>query len=136
MRRSIYLSAAAAAALVAAAAIVLPLSSRHSAAQSAAPYINAVDLDIVPAALERYKAAITENAAATVKEPGCRQFDILVLASNPNHVFLYEVYDSEVAFQAHRASEHFKKYAGITAEMVAKRESRPMTPIAFNAKAH
>ena len=36
------------------------------------PYINAVELDIVPAEYEKFKAAILENAAASVKEPGCR----------------------------------------------------------------
>ena len=33
-------------------------------------YINAVELDIVPAEYEKFKAAILENAAASVKEPG------------------------------------------------------------------
>ena len=108
----------------------------RAAAQSATPYINAVDLDIVPAEMENFKAAIKENGAATVKEPGCRQFDILVLASNPNHVFLYEVYDSEDAFKAHRASDHFKAYMAKTGNMVAKRDTRPMTPIAFNSRGH
>jgi quinol monooxygenase YgiN len=40
------------------------------------PYINAVELDIVPAEYEKFKAAILENAAASMKEPGCRQFDV------------------------------------------------------------
>jgi quinol monooxygenase YgiN len=57
------------------------------------PYINAVELDIVPAEFEKFKAAILENAAASVKEPGCRQFDVLLEECNPHHVFLYEVYD-------------------------------------------
>lgn len=123
-------------ALFMAAAMLLPTAGQRAAAQSAPTYINAVDLDIVPAELDKYMAAIKENGAATVKEPGCRQFDILVLASNPNHVFLYEVYDDEAAYQAHRASDHFKKYAATTATMVAKRDPRPMKPIALNAKAH
>ena len=76
------------------------------------------------------------RSAVTVKEPGCRQIDILVLASNPNHVFLYEVYDNEAALQAHRATDHFKKYAATTANMVAKREVGAMSPVALNAKGH
>lgn len=123
-------------ALFMAAAMLLPTAGQRAAAQSAPTYFNAVDLDIVPAELDKYMAAIKENGAATVKEPGCRQFDILVLASNPNHVFLYEVYDNEAAYKAHRESDHFKKYAATTANMVAKRDARPMTPIALNAKAH
>jgi (4S)-4-hydroxy-5-phosphonooxypentane-2,3-dione isomerase len=117
-------------------AALLPVTSQRTQAQSTSPYVNAVDLDIVPAGLEHYLAAIKENGAATVKEPGCREFDILVLASNPNHIFLYEVYENEAAFQAHRASDHFKKYAATTKDMVAKRDARPMTPIAFNSRAH
>jgi quinol monooxygenase YgiN len=55
------------------------------------PYINAVELDIVPAEYEKFKAAILENAAASVKEPGCWQFDVLFEDGDPHHVFLYEV---------------------------------------------
>ncbi len=105
-----------------------------AAAQSATPYINAVDLDIDPAQFEQYKVAIMENAAASMKEPGCRQFDVLFLHSDPHHVFLYEVYDDEAAFKAHRASEHFKKCIAIIANMVIKRETRPMAPIVLNSK--
>ena len=73
-------------------------------------YVNAVDLDIVPAERENFLAAIKENGAAAAKEPGCKRFDILNLASDPNHFFLYEVYDNEAAFKAHRETDHFKKY--------------------------
>jgi autoinducer 2-degrading protein len=50
---------------------------------------------IVPAEYEKFKNAILENAAASVKEPGCRQFDVLFEDSDPHHVFLYEVYDDD-----------------------------------------
>src|SRR5713226_9526545 len=133
MLKSVWMSAAAIALFVAI-AMLLPMPSQRAAAQSAATYVNAVDLDIVPAEREKFLAAIKENGAATVKEPGCRQFDILVLASNPNHVFLYEVYDNEAALQAHRNTDHFKKYAATTANMVAKREVRAMSPVALNSK--
>ncbi|MGP0090585.1 MAG: putative quinol monooxygenase [Xanthobacteraceae bacterium] len=121
-------------ALFAAVAVLVPLRSPNVAAESAPSYVNAVDLDIVPAEMQNYLAAIKENGAAAIKEPGCRQFDIMVLASNPNHIFLYEVYDNEAAFQAHRATDHFKKYAATTGSMVAQRNARPMTPIAFHSK--
>jgi (4S)-4-hydroxy-5-phosphonooxypentane-2,3-dione isomerase len=134
MLKSVWISAAAIA-LIAVGATVLPLPGQHVAAQSAGNYVNAVDLDIVPAERAAYLVAITENGAAARKEPGCRRFDILNLASDPNHFFLYEVYDSEAAFKEHRASEHFKKYAEATAKMVAKRESRPMSVIASGAPA-
>ena len=74
-----------------------------------------------------------ENASESIKEPGCRRFDVLYLDSDPYHVFLVEVYDNEAAFKAHRASEHFEKCRLITSEMITKREARSMAPIAFNA---
>jgi quinol monooxygenase YgiN len=99
------------------------------------PYINAIELDIVPAEFENLKAAILENAAASVQEPGCRQFDVLFEESSPHHVFLYEVYDNAAALEAHRATAHFKKYAETASPMIARRVARHMSPIGFNAKA-
>ena len=115
--------------------IMLPMPGQRVAAQSAGMFVNAVDLDIVPAEPEKFLAAITENGMASVKEPGCRRFDILNLASDPNHFFLYEIYDNEAALKAHRETPHFKKYTATTANMVAKREARPMSVIASNAQA-
>jgi (4S)-4-hydroxy-5-phosphonooxypentane-2,3-dione isomerase len=134
MLKSVWI-AAVAIALLAASAIVLPMPCQRAAAQSAGMFVNAVDLDIVPAEREKFLAAITENGMASVKEPGCRRFDILNLASDPNHFFLYEIYDNEAALKAHRETAHFKKYAATTANMVAKREARPMSVIASNAQA-
>jgi (4S)-4-hydroxy-5-phosphonooxypentane-2,3-dione isomerase len=127
---------AAALVLVAGVAMFSVMTARDAAAQSAGGYINAVDIEIVPGQMPAYIEAIKENGAASVKEPGCRQFNIAVLASDPNHVFLYEVYDSEAALAAHRATDHFKKYAATTASMVANRKPTPMTPIALNIKAN
>ena len=122
-------------ALVMGAAMVLLAPAPRAVAQSAA-FVNAVDLDIVPAEMEKFMAAIKENGAAAVTEPGCREFNIQVLASNPNHVFLYEVYENEAALNTHRATDHFKKYAAATANMVTGRNVRGMSVIAFNSKGH
>jgi (4S)-4-hydroxy-5-phosphonooxypentane-2,3-dione isomerase len=131
--KSVWITAAATITLLAAGAIVLPLPGQRAAAQSAGMYVNAVDIDVVPAEREKYLAALTENGKASVTEPGCHAFNVQVLASDPNHVFIYEVYDNEAALQAHRATDHFKKYAATTANMVAKREARPMSIVAANA---
>ncbi|MGZ5874976.1 MAG: putative quinol monooxygenase [Bradyrhizobium sp.] len=134
MLRSISI-AVAAMALGVVCVIMLPMPGQRAAAQSAGMFVNAVDLDIVPAEREKFLAAITENGMASVKEPGCRRFDILNLNSDPNHFFLYEIYDNEAALKSHRETAHFKKYMATTANMVAKREARPMSVIASNAQA-
>jgi (4S)-4-hydroxy-5-phosphonooxypentane-2,3-dione isomerase len=135
MRKSVLMSVAAIA-LFAAAATLLPLPGRDAAAQSAGVYINAVDLDIVPTETAKFLEAVKENGEFAVKEPGCREFNITVLANNPNHVFLYEVYENEAALNTHRMSEHFKKFQATTANMVSGRNVRAMTLVAFNSKGH
>ena len=123
-------------ALLLLAAFNIPLAREDAMAQSRSAYINAVDLDIVPSERDKFLAAIEEDAAATAKEPGCLQFDVLMLTNDPNHLFLYEVYESEAAFRAHRDLDHFKKYTATTAKMVAKRVTRAMTAISFAQKDH
>jgi autoinducer 2-degrading protein len=135
MRKSVLFSVAAVA-LIAAAATLLPLPNRDAAAQSAGVYINAVDLDIVPSETAKFLDAVKENGELAVKEAGCREFNITVLADNPNHVFLYEVYDNEAALNAHRGTDHFKKFQAATANMVSGRNVRAMSLIAFNSKGH
>ena len=135
MLRSVSIAAGALALCVG--ATMLPIPGHQVAAQSAGMFVNAVDLDIVPAERENFLAAIKENGAAAAKEPGCRRFDILNLSSDPNHFFLYEVYDNEAAFKAHRETEHFKKFAATVAaaKMVAKRDARQMSVVAAKAMA-
>jgi autoinducer 2-degrading protein len=117
-----------------AACVLLPVRSDEALAQSAPFYINAIDIDVVPGQIDDYLAAIKENGAASVKEPGCREFDITVSQKDPNHVFILEVYDDAAAQEAHRQTDHFKKYAATTKEMVAKRDLHPLSSVAMNIK--
>jgi len=105
-------------------------------AESPAPYINLVELVIVPSELPKFLELAKSNAAATMNDPGVREFNITRIASNPNHVMFYEVYDNEAALNAHRAGEHFKQYQAATAGMVADRNARAMGAVAFHANAH
>jgi (4S)-4-hydroxy-5-phosphonooxypentane-2,3-dione isomerase len=145
MRKSILMSVAAVA-LVAGGAVLGSMQGRDTgfdgllstpaAAQAGGVYVNAVDLVIIPDQMSKFVEAIKENGANAVKEPGCREFNITLLANRPNHVFLYEVYDNEAALASHRNTDHFKKYMAATASMVADRDVRAMSVIAFNSKGH
>lgn len=53
---------------------------------------------------------LRDNAIATKTEPGCREFAVYREKDQPRTFVLYEVYDDEAAFQAHREAEHFKRY--------------------------
>jgi len=128
-------TSAVAVALAVAAWTLLPLRTHHAAAADTGPlYINAVDLDIQPGQIDSFLAQLKVNGAAAVKEPGCREFNITVSQKDPNHVFIFEVYDNAAALEAHRATDHFKAYAAATKDMVAKRDVRAMSSVAMNMK--
>jgi (4S)-4-hydroxy-5-phosphonooxypentane-2,3-dione isomerase len=114
--------------------LLLPLGQDTLRAQSGPFYINAVDIDVVPGQVDAYLAALKENGAAAVHEPGCHEFNITVSPKDPNHVFIFEVYDNTAAFEAHRATDHFKKYAAATKDMVAKRDARMFSSVAMFQK--
>jgi autoinducer 2-degrading protein len=135
MKKSDYICAAIAVVLLGGAAL-LQLPGREAAAQAGGVYVNAVDLVIIPSEMSKFVEAIKENAANSVKEPGCREFNVLVLANRPNHVFLFEVYDNEAALAAHRNTDHFKKFFATAGNMIADRNVRGMSVIAMNSKGH
>lgn len=47
----------------------------------------------------------------TRREPGCRMYLVHRSTTDPRKFFLYEQYDDQAALDAHRASEHFARYA-------------------------
>jgi quinol monooxygenase YgiN len=53
---------------------------------------------------------LRENAVASEAEPGCREFKVYRQRDQPRTFLLYEIYEDEAAFQAHRESDHFKRY--------------------------
>jgi (4S)-4-hydroxy-5-phosphonooxypentane-2,3-dione isomerase len=129
-----YLVTPVAVAVAIAAWALVPMQSERVVAQSAQLQVNAVDIDVVPGQIDAYLAALKENGAASVKEAGCHDFFITVSQKDPNHVLIIEVYDNAAAAAAHRETEHFKKYAATTKDMVAKRELRTFNSVALNMK--
>jgi len=72
-----------------------------------------------PAHRAEFRRAIIENATASrTLEPGCRQFDVCESADG-SEIFLYEIYDHEAAFEAHRASAHYKRFSEAVKAWVA-----------------
>jgi len=139
MRKSVFMPLACATLCAGAALFALwpnrQAAAQSSAAQSSSVYIAAIDLVIIPSELPKFLEAIKENAAAAIKEPGVRAFNVAAVANTPNHILLYEVYENEEALKAHRETEHFKKYMATTSAMIAERSARPMSLISFNVKA-
>ena len=118
--------------------LLLPIApSQHALAQDTAGlFVLIVQLEIVPSELENFKAAITENAQASVRdEPGCREFNVVIEKENASHLLLFEIYENAQAFAAHQASPHFKQYAAATARMIKSSKRVELIAVALNTKA-
>jgi len=103
-------------------ALGLVLALSMPAAAFAAGYVVTVDFGTAPENFDRFKTMMDQNAKASVAdEPGCRQFSVYEIAATPNHLFLYEVYDDEAAFQQHLAAPHYKHFKELSDPIITSR---------------
>lgn len=78
--------------------------------------------------VEDFRAAVLRQAKNSLtNEPGCRQFDVCFSDESPQDVFLFEVYDDEAAFQAHRKMPYFADFGATVADWVESKDLRTWT---------
>ncbi|MGL5035600.1 MAG: putative quinol monooxygenase [Microcystaceae cyanobacterium] len=64
---------------------------------------------------------LIEDGQISLKdEPGTLRFDLIQDSSDPNILFLYEVYENEEAFVDHTQGEGFKKFIAVFKELEAE----------------
>ena len=90
-------------------------------------FVLAVQIRIKPENVDAFMSKLAENAKNARKEPGCKQFDVLVDPNDKTRVMLYEVYNDEKAFEAHQQTPHFKKYLAEAVPLLASRERQVFT---------
>ena len=76
-----------------------------------------VNVTVKPEYTEQLRPAMLENAADSVKEPGCHQFDVSVSQDDENSFVFYEVYSDAAALAAHRQTPHFLNYWNLMQEL-------------------
>lgn len=84
-------------------------------------YVLQVAIRIKPENVDAFMRKLDENAREARKEPGCRQFEVLVDPNDRARIMLYEVYADEAAFQTHQGTPHFKKYLAEAVPLLADR---------------
>ena len=103
---------------------------------TAQQHIQIAAIEVDPAQLERYKAAVQEQIEAAIRlEPG-----VLVLYSvsnkdNPARVTVLEIYRDRDAYLAHLQAPHFLKYKATVEKMVKSVKLIPVEPVMLGAKA-
>ncbi len=128
MLKSVVLPAAAV--TLAAAALLLPLCGQQAQAQPAQAFVNVVDLEISPASMPRFLAALKDDGAATIKEAGTQEFISSVGQKDKNHVFIFEVFNNAAAWDSHQKTTTYAKFLGLTMMMIKSYTIRPFTSVA------
>ena len=99
-------------------------------------YCQIAEIEIDPAQLDDYKAAVKEHIETAVRvEPGVLMLYALSEKDNPAHIRVFEIYASEEAYKAHLNAPHFKKYKAVTQNMVKSLKLVRADPVALGAKA-
>ena len=92
-------------------------------------FVLVVNIRIKPESVDKFMQELKANAREARKEPGCKQFDVLVDPKDKTKVMLYEVYTDEKAFEVHQQMPHFKSYLADAVPLLASRERQVFTRV-------
>ncbi len=106
-----------------------------TAEPAATPLVRIAELEIDPAQLEAYKAAVTEEIETSIRvEPGVLAIYSVALKGEPGQFRFFEIYADEDAYKRHIDSPHFKKYVAATKSMIRSRKLIETEPVYLGAK--
>jgi quinol monooxygenase YgiN len=99
-------------------------------------YGQVAEIEIDPAQLEEYKAAVHEQIETAIRvEPGVLVLYAVADKDDPAHVRVFEIYADTEAYQSHLQSGHFQRYKATTEKMVKSLKLLQTVPIMLGAKA-
>jgi quinol monooxygenase YgiN len=99
------------------------------------PVVRMADLEIDPAQLDGFKAAVKEEMEISVRvEPGVLAIYAVAEKDNPAKLRFFEMYADEAAFKSHIESPHFQKFRTTTKDMVVSRKLIEMVPVQLSEK--
>ena len=83
------------------------------------PLVILVEFVVKREAVAAFRPLIAQNARSSLAhEPGCSRFDVLSVQQDPHVIVLYEIYDSEAAFDGHLQTQHYKIFAEASKSMI------------------
>src|SRR3954470_10870125 len=99
------------------------------------PLVRIAELEIDPAQLEVYRAALKEEVAASIRvEPGVLTLYAVSVRDHPTQIRIFETYADQAAYEAHLQTSHFKKYKSETQGAVKSLKLIETDPILLGAK--
>jgi quinol monooxygenase YgiN len=111
------------------------LGGPAAAVESQSQYVRIAELEIDPAQLENFKAAIRESVETSVRvEPGVLVLYAVAEKDDPARFRVFEIYTDAEAYKTHLETPHFKKFRATTETMVKSRKLLDAVPVAMGAK--
>ena len=100
-------------------------------------YVQIAEIEIDPAQLEEYKAAISEQVETAIRiEPGALVLYSVPEKDNPTLIRVFEIYASTEGYRAHLEAAHFKKYKAVTEKMLKSLKLVQTTPVILGLLPH
>ena len=96
-------------------------------------YVNIVDLEISPSLMSKFMADLSDDVKGTLSEAAVHEIDSNVGQKDPNHVFIFEVYNNSAAWDAHQKTATYGKFIGLTMMMIKNYNIRPFTSLVLNS---
>lgn len=94
-------------------------SANQAHAQQDHRMIRLAKIQVDPAQLDSYNAALKEQMTTAVKvEPGVLTYYAVADKADPSHITILEIYADTAAYQSHIQTAHFKKYKAAVQNMV------------------
>ena len=83
--------------------------------------------------MSKFMADLSDDVKGTLSEAGVHEIDSNVGQKDPNHVFIFEVYNNSAAWNAHQKSTTYGKFIGLTMMMIKNYNIRPFTSLVLNS---
>ncbi|MFK4725154.1 quinol monooxygenase YgiN [Bradyrhizobium niftali] len=120
--------------LIGGSVLTAAVSGTAAAAEVRPLYVQEAEIEIDPAQLESYKAAVAEHIETAARvEPGIIALYAVSENDNPTRVRVFEIYRDQDAYRSHLETAHFKTYKATVEKMVRSLKLIRTTPIAFGA---
>jgi quinol monooxygenase YgiN len=122
-------------AILAASLFLISMGARAMAEQMPEQHIQIAEIEVDPAQLDSYKAAIAEQIEAAIRlEPGVLALYSVANRENPARVTVFEIYRDREAYLAHLQAPHFLKYKAMVEKMVKSLKLVVVDPVMLRAK--
>ena len=121
--------------LIGASLLAIPLTGSARAQEAPARYMQIAEIEVDPAQLEAYNAAVTEHIQAAIQtEPGVLVLYAVAHKDDPARITVFEVYRDVASYSAHLETPHFKRYKTTVEKMVKSLKLVQVTPVMLGSK--